>query len=245
MARGGKKRKSAAADNARQVALESMNMLPMLKKPVEAIGKEIKVPGSHWGSNCASQDKSKLFLCVVLDFTHMHRSSEDEPPHAAFQLNEMGVDGSGGSSKKFWMKYPMPFLEFYYATFPNELQNKPQTDYIAGAATQGVGSGATANQAMVVEDESADPIADVTASVHQYLTFLSKTKGTSGHMVHKFKCNIERCGGSVTMYGKSTGAFYKHVRRKAKRDCPHHKAVLEKLNELSCRQVDAKCSMRI
>lgn len=98
-----KKQKATTADNARQAALESMNMLPVLKKPVEAIGKEINVPGSHWGSNCPSQEKNKLFKCVVLDFTHMHRSSEDEPPHAAFQLNEMGVDGSGGNSEKFWM----------------------------------------------------------------------------------------------------------------------------------------------
>ena len=34
------------------------------------------------------------------------------------KLSEMGTDGQGGNSEAFWMRYPFPFLNFWYATYP-------------------------------------------------------------------------------------------------------------------------------
>ena len=104
----GKKAKGAAGKAKTvtvQTGLTDVNMLPLLKKPIEAVGKEIGVIGSHWGSSCPSSDRNKIFKCIVSDFSIAHRMDEDEPPTKAFQLSEMGVDGSGGNSVPFWMVY--------------------------------------------------------------------------------------------------------------------------------------------
>jgi hypothetical protein len=42
----------------------------------------------------------------------------------AFKMQEMGIDGTGSheqsdlASTMYWIDYPMPFLSFYYDTFP-------------------------------------------------------------------------------------------------------------------------------
>lgn len=226
-----------------QTAMEK-HMPPLLKKPMECLGKEIKVPGSHWGSACAARDRNKLYVCVILDFTLMYRPDPSEQHYPAFQLNEMGTDGSGGmNSDKFWMRYPLPFLDFYYATFPDELQ-KPPVIHMEG---EGDGHPRDGNAAegqhvreMMEEELMGKDIAADT-EVYKHLTFVSKHTGNSGHTINKFKCNINNCGASVTLYGKSTGAFFKHVRRKAKVDCNAHIEVLKQLNEMSCRQASAIC----
>ena len=53
------------------------------------------------------------------------------PPTQAFQLQEMGTDGTGSlersdlESTKFWCGYPTPFLDYYYKTFPEEEADAP------------------------------------------------------------------------------------------------------------------------
>ena len=59
--------------------------------------------------------------------------------------------------------------------------------------------------------------------------------------MHKYKCNImctfdgvggsinKACGASVTIYGKSTSNFFKHVRCFARRGCAAHEALMEEL----------------
>ena len=73
--RGGTKPKSV------QKSLEQSGQLPTLKKPAETVGKTIKIPGEHWGANCPSADKKKLFLCTIKDFTLLHTFSPTEKGH--------------------------------------------------------------------------------------------------------------------------------------------------------------------
>ena len=68
----------------------------------------------------------------MLDFQIAHRMQPGAPPTQAFQLQEMGTDGTGSlersdlESTKFWCGYPTPFLDYYYKTFPEEEADAPR-----------------------------------------------------------------------------------------------------------------------
>jgi hypothetical protein len=47
------------------------NLLPLLKKPTEKIGVQIKLPGSFWELNegrMSEAEKITLFKCTIIDF---------------------------------------------------------------------------------------------------------------------------------------------------------------------------------
>lgn len=230
----GQKKKNAVL----QVSLEEVNMLPLLKKPLEMIGKEVLVPGSHWGDSCTNaRDKNRKFVCVVMDFCLTHRFEQNETPCTAFKLHEMGVDGTGGNSEPFWMKYPMPFLTFYYETFPDELQQRRTAVPPAQQGAQEDRAEGAEAEVVVEAPHSNKTDEDRTSTIiYSYLKFVT-TKSQGGKSVACFTCTVGKCGASVTIHNKSTGPFFKHVRRKAATGCEKHAAVLEELNMSSCRQV--------
>ena len=47
--------------------------LPLLKKPLEQIGKQINVPGSFWSGRMSAEERSTLYKCTVRDFTLAHK----------------------------------------------------------------------------------------------------------------------------------------------------------------------------
>ena len=112
--------------SAKQISIME-HALPTLKRPMEAIGKQISVPGSYWEGRQTDDEKQTLYKCTVRDFSLAHKFSPQQPPVAAVSLQEMGVDGTGStelgdaSSEVFWMPYVPTFLQYYYATFPGEL----------------------------------------------------------------------------------------------------------------------------
>ena len=125
--------------------------LPLLKKPLEQIGKQINVPGSFWSGRMSADERSTLYKCTVRDFTHTHKFPGEQAPRAAFQLQEMGVTGTGStepgdsSGEIFWMPYPT-FLGFFYQTFPEMM---PQPSNKQGGSGESVAQRAG-------EDNAAD-----------------------------------------------------------------------------------------
>lgn len=206
-------------------------MLPLLKKPFEEVGKSINIPGTHWGSAARRGDAQKRFVCVVKDFSYAHRTGPDDPPQAAFFMSEMGVDGHGGTSVDFWLPYPHPFLRYYYDTFP-ELLELPKSKATECTPTE------------VEEKENEDTKRRSIALKYMKATSSDKVRAgpQKGRLKHVFVCQIceagKMCGSSITLYGNTTGAFFKHVRRKAqKAGYAAHAEVLQILNESSSRQV--------
>ena len=224
-----KKAKPAAAKKAppmSQRALEELGMLPPLKDPRAAVGKELELLGSFWGDSCPARDRSKTFKCSIADFTLLHKPASGTPgPH--FEVVVLGA-GSERPSEPFFVQYPMPFLKHYYETFPGEKVVNKQTDHGAAAARD------TA-EADGGEEAEAAQAPHSSTSVYDHLTFV-KSRKEGSRTISSFKCAINGCGSPVTIYGKSTGVFFKHCRRAAKQDTAHAR-VLEELNELSCRQV--------
>ena len=95
------------------------------------IGTQVKFLGSFWEGRMTAEEKATEYLCTVLDFQIAHRMQPGAPPTQAFQLQEMGTDGTGSlersdlESTKFWCGYPTPFLEHYYKTLPEEAADAP------------------------------------------------------------------------------------------------------------------------
>ena len=77
----------------------TLHALPLLKKPLEQIGKQINVPGSYWEGRMSADERSTLYKCSMRDFTQMHKFPGEQAPRAAFQLQEMGVAGTGSTEQ--------------------------------------------------------------------------------------------------------------------------------------------------
>ena len=67
-------RKKGKAKGAKQVLVTDTHM-PLLKKPLEHIGKQIDVPGSFWEGRMSEAEKSTLYKCTIREFTVMHAFS--------------------------------------------------------------------------------------------------------------------------------------------------------------------------
>ena len=58
------------------------------------LGTQVKFPGSFWEGRMTAEEKAADYLCTVLDFQIAHRMQPGAPPTQAFQLQEMGKDGT-------------------------------------------------------------------------------------------------------------------------------------------------------
>lgn len=227
----GKKRRSTAAlgnakgKSAKGVQADIMtNLLPMFKKPYDKKGETVKVPGKHWGTTCRAGDKEKMYVCVIKDFTNAHKENPGAVPSAAFLLAELGEDGHTPGSVDFWMKYPNPFLTYWYDTYPELLEeaiNPASKAGSAGAAPTAGDEGAQGAAGVTRVEETAEESEKEKERRTQVLKYLNlKSEGRlvhgkqRGRMRRIYECTIiengKKCCSPVTMYGFSTGSFFKH-----------------------------------
>ena len=98
------------------------------------LGKQINVPGSFWQGRMSEDEQDKIYKCTIVDFSLAQKVAPTSSPRMAFKMQEMGIDGTGSheesdlASTMYWIDYPLPFLRFYYNTFP------AVDDGLAGAA---------------------------------------------------------------------------------------------------------------
>ena len=83
--------------------------LPQLKKPMEAVGKQVEFPGSFWGGRMSPEELRTLYKCTVRDFSLAHKFPGQLAPGPGFELQEMGAAGNGStehgdaSGEIFWV----------------------------------------------------------------------------------------------------------------------------------------------
>ena len=126
--------KMAPKKATKQSSITSMGF-PLLQKPAETcVGRQIQVLGSYWTGRMSTEEANSLYKCTVRDFHALHKWDAGGTPSQAMELQEMGVDGqgsreTGGSSadRIFFMKYPLPFLQHWYATYPPPQQDTTTT----------------------------------------------------------------------------------------------------------------------
>ena len=73
---------------------QQLEQMPLIKKLLELIGMEIKVPGAFWEGRMSAAEKQAQYVCVVRDFsalsTALHKFI-DGTTSQAFELQEMGA----------------------------------------------------------------------------------------------------------------------------------------------------------
>ena len=102
----------------------NVDQYTLLKKPMEHLGKQLNVPGSFWQGRMSEDERDKIYKCTIVDFSLAQKVAPTSSPRMAFKVQEMGIDGTGShehsdlASTMYWIGYPMPFLRFFYDTFP-------------------------------------------------------------------------------------------------------------------------------
>ena len=145
MAGGSKHARSSSRSKAKQSSLAAGNILPVLKKPSQAVGLYCQVPGSFW-EGCPASDAKKVFKCVVVEFEAVH-TFDGGRKGPAFIMKEMGESGEGSlepgiaSGEDFVLAYPSPFLRYYYDANPDHLPDtmQPVVDNDEGGNVEDVG----------------------------------------------------------------------------------------------------------
>ena len=234
-----------------------LEKLPLLKKPLEKVGLQVNVPGLFWEGSMTAEEKQTLYQCTVRDFTAMHTFFGGRKSQA-FQMQEMGALGTGSlehgdaSGEIFWMPYPMPFLEYYYATYPDE---KPE------AAPERTGLRKAKEIVEIADDSPAKFSPDVhpdfpnlrlgMAPVFRYFTINSDVMQDcgpkSGQFAAEFECVIKGINGAPccrkrTLYHKrgravSTSNLILHCREKSSM-CANHAEALKEIELASKNFVD-------
>lgn len=208
---------------------------PMLKKPLEVIGKQLRVPGSFW-DNCPAAQMDLQYKCTIREYSLLHRFTVG-PPQAAFQMQEMGERGTGSlelgdsSGEVFWMKYPSPFLSYYYQTFPGELPKDAaeEADDVLDHGT--AGNDALTPDVLAVAQTRKNREKSM---LYGFVALIGDKLVTAGQYrgYHEwyYTCNIDLggnpCGSKFTLRapeGKApaTGNIARHLANFADR-CPHH-----------------------
>jgi len=91
---------------------------------MDHLGKQINVTGSLWQGRMLAEERDRFYKCTIVDFSLAHKFGSDSSPRMAFKMQDMGIDGTGSyeqsdlASTMYWIEYPLPFLRFYYDTFP-------------------------------------------------------------------------------------------------------------------------------
>ena len=82
----------------------TLHALPLLKKPLEQIGKQINVPGSYWEGRMSTDERSTLYKCSMRDFTQMHKFPGEQAPRAPFLASGDGRrrDGQHRAGRFVW-----------------------------------------------------------------------------------------------------------------------------------------------
>lgn len=89
------KQPKGKTSTARQLRITE-SALPLLKKPLDQLGKHIGVPGSYWElGRMGEQEKTAIYKCTIREYDALHKWGQGGmPPSQAFQLQEMGKEGA-------------------------------------------------------------------------------------------------------------------------------------------------------
>lgn len=242
-------KKKQAAKPGKQSTITA-TALPVLKKPSDHFGRQMQVPGAYWQGRMTDEERKKLYRCTLREFELIHKWEDGRPPSNAFQLQEMGELGEGSlehgdaSGEIFWMPYPLPFLKYFYDSFP-ELMPKPKGESAVEAA-------ALAGESVAVKKEVSKP--DVhpdfphlrlgKSEVYKYWAINSDTLvevgPKSGEYAAEFQCLLDNddgcaCGQKVRLFHKRDRACSTTNLISHQKNCPQksHQEAYKKIQECS------------
>ncbi len=192
----------------------NVDQFKLLKKQMDHLGKQINVPGSFWQGCMLPDERDKVYKCTIVDFSLAHKFAPDSSPRKAFKMQEMGIDCTDSheesdlASTIYWIDYQVPFLRFYYDTFPAVNDGLARSAEVASlACTGGNGVNDTASDGSVSSDTVTHT--DVhpefpslripSAKIYQFFKVISdklmEMGPTSGKFAALWECTILDEGG--------------------------------------------------
>ena len=87
-----------------------------VKDKASLVGCTIHMTGKDWGEECEPEDAETIYKLIVNKFDSLRKGSEwpDGISSAGAECVEAGTTGESGNSEPLWIKYPLPFLKFYW-----------------------------------------------------------------------------------------------------------------------------------
>jgi len=70
-------------------------LMPDLKHPLSYVGRQVGIPGALWDGRQTAAERETVFRCTIREFSYAHLFSGGFVPEKAWQVQEMGVSGSG------------------------------------------------------------------------------------------------------------------------------------------------------
>ena len=164
------------------------------------IGETANVPGVFWHTKGSCQANTEVeYSCTITAYDALHNWPHGHPSQAV-QLIESGpLDNPGrATNEKFWMKYPLPFLEYYYAANPLDEQEEAAGGEDDGGHSDGANEndnndhGDDEDTAQKRSNKKMKTISDEVNTekpLYKYLKFERAVEVTTG----KMKGEIKRC----------------------------------------------------
>jgi hypothetical protein len=194
----------------------------------------------------SNEEANSLYKCTVREYHALDKWDAGGTPSQTMGLQEMDVDGQGSSEtagsaadRIFFMKYPLPFLQHWYATYPPPHQDTTTTgSSVVSPSSVGGDTGMAGERTSGVTDSKFPHMPPRKAVVFNYYTLVSddliSSGPNSGQYTATFKCNIKDetgkvCGAErkiVHCKGKavSTSNLIQHIEKTSKR-CASHASV--------------------
>ena len=90
----GRGRKGSSSSGKKTSVQAELEQFPLLKKPLELIGKTINVTGDYYEGKLSDEERRAAYLHIVTDHSALHKFAGGKMQEA-FQLKEMGESGTG------------------------------------------------------------------------------------------------------------------------------------------------------
>jgi hypothetical protein len=245
-----------------------VDQFKLLKKPMEHLGKQINVPGSFWKGRMLPDERDKVYRCTIVDFSLAHKFAPDSSPRKAFKMQEMGIDGTGSHEKSdlastmYWIDYPLPFLRFYYNTFPgvdDDLAGAAEVASLARAGGNGVNGSASdgcASSATVTHTDVHPEFPSLripSAVIYRFFRVISdkliEMGPTSGKFAALWECTVLDEGGQACCNRRrinherdktcQTSNLIAHLRERSA-NCKFHQTAMKQVDigSKNCVEVD-------
>ena len=180
--------------------------------------------------------RSPMSSCLMLPLLPLRNHSHHHScTGQAFELQEMGPEGTGSlevgdaSGEVFWMKYPAPFLEWYYFTYPEAHPTPANASVDSPIQAEANTTEETTTELPLVSPEDRATKA-VAFSCYELTSNKLITQGPNRgkkekvHVCKVIKEGGETCGASKTIRHKGnshpSSNLIGHIRSHANNGCP-------------------------
>ena len=114
------RKKGTSTARKKSDGIVALGVYPGLKPPTSAVGGALDVAGDFWdwAGHGATANRNKTYRCTVSKFHAMHKFGG-----SVSAAIELCVDGDDAPT---FMKYPMPFLQHWYQSNPQQPEQQEQ-----------------------------------------------------------------------------------------------------------------------